>query len=123
VARYFGISTHIETINYGVSVKGISINGLKLHDINMPLVPYKCGVVATLRYPKERIDFEYSKGEAKLTVPTRLGVEMYRIGVLPQDENQTFPICISGKSIGSYRVVNFLYPNDHSDFVIITLQR
>jgi len=104
-------------------MKGISINGSKLHDINMPLVPYSCGVVASLCYPKERIYFEDSKGEAKLTVPTRLAVEMYRIGILPQDENQAFPICISGKSIGSYRVVNFLYPNDHSDVVIIRLQR
>ncbi len=105
-------------------MKGISINGSKLHDINMPLIPYSCGVVASLRYPKERIDFECSEdGNVKLTVPTRLVLEMYRTGVLPQDKNQIFPICISGKSIGAYRVVNFLYSNDHSDVVIITFQR
>ena len=103
-------------------MKGISINGSKLHDINMPLAPYSCGVVASLRYPKERMDFECSEGIAKLTVPTRLALEMYRTGVLPQDENQIFSICISGKSIGSYRVVKFLYPNDQSDVVVITFQ-
>jgi len=88
----------------------------------MPLAPYSCGVVASLRYPKERMDFECSEGIAKLTVPTRLALEMYRTGVLPQDENQIFSICISGKSIGSYRVVKFLYPNDQSDVVVITFQ-
>jgi hypothetical protein len=117
------VSTHIETINYGVSVKGISINGAKLHDINMPLAPYNCGVLASLRYPKERIGFELSKDKVKLTVPTRLALEMYRIGVLPQNENQTFPVAISGKSKDLYKVVDFLYPNDHSDVVIIILQR
>jgi len=102
-------------------MKGISINGSKLHEINMPLVPYNCGTLAYLRYPKNRINFQYSKDEAKLTVPTCLALEMYRVGVLPQDEKETFPICVSGKSIGLYRVVKFLYPNDHSDVVIITL--
>lgn len=104
-------------------MKGISINGSKLHDISMPLVPYSCGVVTSLRYPKERIKFEYQEGTVKLTVPSRLALEMYRTGVLPQDENQIFPICISGKSIGLYRVVKLLYSNDHSDVVIITFQR
>ena len=70
------------------------------------------------------MDLECSEdGNVKLTVPTRLVLEMYRTGVLPQDENQIFPICISGKSIGAYRVVKFLYSNDHSDVVIITFQR
>ncbi len=105
-------------------MKGISINGSKLHDINMPLEPYNCGVIASLRYPKERMDFERSEdGSVKLTVPTPLVLEMYRTGVLPQDENQIFPICISGKSIGAYRVEKLLYSNDHSDVVIITFQR
>ena len=67
--------------------------------------------------------FELHDELIKLIVPTRLGLEMYRMGILPQDENHSFPVCVSGKLIGSYKVMNFLYPNNLDDVVNITLQK
>ena len=104
-------------------MKGISVNGTKLHEVRMPLVPYNCGAITSLLFPKHRIIFEQNDKLIKLIVPTQLGLEMYRIGILPQDQNQSFPVCVSGKLIGSYKVVNFLYPNNLDDIVNITLQK
>jgi len=52
-------------------------------------------------------------------------VEMYRVGILPQDESLAFPVSVSGKSIGNYKVVKLLYPNSsaHDDIVFITLHQ
>lgn len=107
-------------------MKGISINGKKLHEIMMPLVPYEnCNSVASLRYPKQRIEMEFYDELLKLTVPSKLALEMYRVGILPQDESLAFPVSVSGKSIGNYKVVKFLYPNSsaHDDIVFITMHQ
>lgn len=107
-------------------MKGISINGKKLHEIMMPLVPYEnCNSVVSQSYPKQRIDFEYYDDQLKLTVPSKLALEMYRVGILPQDESLDFPVSVSGKSIRNYKVVKFLYPNRgaHDDIVFITMQQ
>ena len=107
-------------------MKGISINGKKLHEIMMPLVPYEnCSSIASLRYPKQRIQFELNDELLKLTVPSKLALEMYRVGILPQDETLDFPVSVSGESIGNYKVVKFLYPNtvSHDDIVFITLHQ
>ena len=107
-------------------MKGISINGKKLHEIKMPLVPYEnCNSVVSLCYPKQRIEFELYDDLLKLTVPSKLALEMYRVGVLPQDESLDYPVSVSGKSIGNYKVVKFLYPNTiaHDDVVFITMHQ
>ncbi len=107
-------------------MKGISINGIKLHEIMMPLVPYdNCNSVVSQRYPKNRIEFTPCQELLKLTVPSKLALEMYRVGVLPQDESQVFPVSVSGKSIGNFKVVGFLYPNSsrYDDIVFITLRQ
>ncbi len=108
-------------------MKGISINGKKLHELTMPLVPYEnCNSVVLLRYPKNRISFEQSEGGVlRLTIPSNLALEMYRIGILPQDTSRIFPVSISGKSVGNYKIADFLYPNSsgHDDIVFIKLQK
>ena len=107
-------------------MKGISINGKKLHEIRMPVVPYEnCNSMVLQSYPKQRIKFELHDELLKLTVPALLALEMYRVGVLPQDESLDFPVSVSGKSIGNYKVVKFLYPNAiaHDDVVFITMQQ
>ena len=107
-------------------MKGISINGKKLHEIRMPVVPYENSNSIVLQsYPKQRIKFELCDDLLKLTVPSTLALEMYRVGVLPQDESQDFPVHVSGKSIGNYKVVKFLYPNAiaHDDIVFITMHQ
>jgi len=107
-------------------MKGISINGKKLHEIMMPLVPYEnCNSVVSSRYPKNRIEYTLSEDLLELVVPSKLALEMYRNGILPQDESQVFPVRVSGKLIGDYKVIGFLYPNSsmHDDSVFITLHK
>ena len=111
-------------MEYVALMKGISINSTKLHEVKMPLVSHSPKVVSYSLFPKQRIFFELLEGELiKLIIPTQLGLEMYRSGVFPQDKNQSFPVCVSGKLIGSYKIVNFLYPNNANEVVNITLQK
>ena len=76
-------------------------------------------------YPKQRIEFKLYDEVLKLTVPSKLALEMYRVGILPQDESLDFPVSVSGKSIGNYKVGKILYPNSmaHDDIVFITMQQ
>ncbi|MBF0235590.1 MAG: hypothetical protein HQK62_09950 [Desulfamplus sp.] len=108
-------------------MNGISINGRYLHELRMPLVPYKnINSVVSLSYPKNRILFEqYGEGMLKLTIPSLLALEMYRVGLLPQDANNAFSVSISGKPIGNYKVVDFLYQDSsmHDGIVFITLKK
>jgi len=107
-------------------MKGISINGKKLHEIRMLVVPYEnCNSIVSQSYPKQRIKFELYDDQLKLTVPSKLALEMYRVGILPQDESLDFPVSVSGKSIGNFKVVKFLYTNSgaHDDIVFITLHQ
>ncbi len=92
----------------------------------MPLVPYRnCNSVASLRYPTHRIKFEQNGDEVNLTVPPMLALEMYRIGILPQDKKISFPVNISGRPIGNFRIIKFLYPNtdSHDEKIFITLHK
>ena len=108
-------------------MKGISINGKKLRELMMPLVQYaNCNSVVSMCYPKNRILFEQQdEGMLKLKIPSNLALEMYRVGILPQDENHAFSVSVSGKSIGNYKLIDFLYPNSsmYDDIVFITLQK
>lgn len=116
-----GVSSHI--VDTGCSMKGISINGKYLHKITIPLEPFEnCDSVVYLCYPKHRIEFEQCDNLIKLTLPVKMALEMYRVGVLPQDESVYVPIVISGKSIGKFKVIELLYPNSnkHEDNIFIT---
>ena len=108
-------------------MKGISINGKKLHELGMPLVQHpNSHCVITMQYPKNRIHFEMpEKDILKLTIPSKLALEMYRVGILPQDKNQYVPVRVSGKSIGKYKVIDFLYPDTSTtaNIVFIKLQK
>jgi hypothetical protein len=108
-------------------MKGICINGKKLHELMLPLVQYQnCNSVVSMQYPKHRIIFEQADGGVlKLSLPSNLALELYRTGLIPQDKNCIFPVMISGKSIGNYKVVEFLYPNstDHGGNVYLKLQK
>lgn len=108
-------------------MKGISINGKKLHEIMLPLQPYEnCSSVISQCYPKNKIFFNQKEGGVlNLTIPSKLALEMYRIGILPQNVDECFPVSISGKSIGNYSVGTFMYPNRyvHDDVVYITLAK
>jgi len=105
-------------------MKGISMDGQKLHEVRMLMVPYSPDTVSYLAYPKSRILFEKTDDCIVLRIPPMLAVELYRKGILPQNEEQAFPVSISGKLVGSFRVSDFRYPNTSSDrLVTITLGR
>jgi hypothetical protein len=42
-------------------MKSLSINGQKLHEVLMLLVPYSSGTVAYLQYPKHRINYQVNE--------------------------------------------------------------
>jgi hypothetical protein len=93
----------------------IAINGTRLDEVRMPLVPYANGSVASLSYPTSEIRFSRDGDTIGLVVPAYLGVELYRIGLLPQDAKAPVEISISGHSVGRYIVSDVRYPhgNDH----------
>ena len=105
-------------------MKGISINGMKLHEVKMLTVPYDRRTVSYLLYPKNRINLVNNNQEIILSIPPFLAIELYRLKILPQDEETSFPVHVSGKKIGIYRVVDFRYPNSIStDLVSITMSK
>ena len=105
------------------SMKGISINKHKLHKVQMLLEPYSSGAIAHLLYPKHRITFEQENDRVILRIPSFLATELYRRAILPQNVNESVSIEVSGKRIGRFCVVDFRYPNDHSEMVKITFKK
>ncbi len=104
-------------------MKGISINGAKLLELQMPMIPYLNQTTGYLSYPQNRINFHVEENEMVLSIPPLLALELYRRGLLPQDEHQSFPIHVSGKRIGIFKVVDFRYPNSSfDDSVTITMR-
>lgn len=104
-------------------MKSLSINGHKLHAVEMLLVPYSTDSVSYLKYPKHRIQYEIIDDNLTLKIPSMLALELYRKGIIPQDERREIVISISGKKIGNYLILDFLYPNDHSEIVTILLKK
>jgi len=101
-----------------------TIKGQKLHEVEMLTVPYNTNTVSYLSYPKNRINFTTDEDEMILSIPPLLVLELFRKGVLPLDENESFPIHLSGKKVGIFKIVDFRYPNSYSkDLVTITLKR
>jgi len=105
--------------------RSIAINGTRLDDVRMPLPPPGNGTLASLSYPMSQIRMSRDGDGICLIVPAYLAVELYRIGILPQDAN--LPVEVStGRSTGWYTVSDVRYPNQsHSSFgeVTFTLTR
>ena len=84
--------------------KTIAINGTRLDEVHLPLEPYSNGAVAYLKYPMSEIRFSRDDDRLCLVLPAYLSVELYRIGILPQDVNTPVEISISGRSAGRFVV-------------------
>lgn len=104
-------------------MESISLNGHKLHEVTMPLMPYYENSVASLRYPKPRMRCARTDELMVLKLPAFLTLELYRQAILPQTRTEAVTIKIGGKLIGKYIIVDFRYPNDHSEIITITLQK
>ncbi len=76
----------------------------------MPLEPFDNRTVSTLRYPMSEIRLTRDNDRLCLTVPAYLGIELYRIGILPQDVNIPVEISIGGRPAGRYLVSDVRYP-------------
>jgi len=104
-------------------MKSLSINGHKLHEAEMLLLPYNKGTVSYLRYPKHRIQYEIIDNIVTLKIPSMLTLELYRKGVLSQNQDEKIILSVSGKKIGTYFINDFRYPNDHSNVVTIVFKK
>ncbi len=89
--------------------KTIKINGTRLDKVRMPLTPPGNGVVASLTYPTSMIHFSRNDRELCLMVPAYLAVELYRIGILPQDANRPVQVSLGGRPSGYYTVTDVRY--------------
>ncbi len=90
--------------------KAIAINGTRLDGVRMPLEPHSPGVVSSLSYPMSEFHLSRDAGKICLVVPAYVGVELYRIGILPQNALIPVEISISGRSAGRYLVSDVRYP-------------
>ena len=101
-------------------MKGLAINHQMLHDIKMPMpTDYHNGTVL-LGYPKSRILYDIQDDQITLKIPAFLALELYRKGCIPQASDALFPVSLSGKKIGMYRLADLRYP-DRGGNIIITL--
>ena len=104
----------------------ITINGARLDQVRMLLEPYGNGTVSFLSYPVGQIHITRSGNALSLVIPAFLALELYRIGILPQDTDIPVSIQIDGQREKEFLVSDVLYPNSNSgvfDRVKITLIR
>jgi hypothetical protein len=88
----------------------ISINGTRLDQVRLPAEPYSKEFVSSLSYPKNQIRFAQDEGTVRLVIPPDLGLELYRIGILPQDAKTPVEISIGGRPMGRFLVSDVRYP-------------
>lgn len=103
-----------------------SINGHKLHEVEMLLTPYSANTVSYLKYPEHRIECKIEGDELLLRTPAFLAIELYRRAILPQNPAEGVSISINGRDVGQFVVIDFRYPHSLAqdrDIVGITLQQ
>ncbi len=88
----------------------IAINGTRVDKVRMPAEPFSKGVISYLSYPTSQIRYSRDEGTLRLVLPADLSVELYRIGILPQDVNTPVRISIGGRPVGRYIVSDVRYP-------------
>ncbi len=96
-------------------MKGIEINGHKLHEVSLYQTPFAPNVCVSLRYPKQNIKYSFEAGESYIEVPSLLAIELYRSGIIPQKSEEHLIIKESGRGVGIFIVKRIIYPRYHSD--------
>ncbi len=95
-------------------MKGIEINGKKLHEVALYQTPHAPGVSVALRYPKQRIQYRFEQVKA-IEAPTLWAVELYRSDIIPQDLGGLLIIKESGRQIGVFLMKKVIYPDSFSN--------
>lgn len=106
----------------GNSAQVVSINGHKLHEISMAMLPYSKGISSFLRYPKHRIQHEHQGADFILMMPAFLALALYHQGILPQNSAEPVEIVVGGKRLGAFCVAEIRYPHWDHEAVRIVLR-
>ena len=103
----------------------IAINDRNLHEVKMKQRKYTIGTTSYLLYPEYRIKTEIEEDKIIVKVPPLLVLELYRSAIIPQNEEEAFPVKLDDKDIGLLRVIDLEYPDssDSKQLVSITLTR
>lgn len=98
-----------------------------LHEVKMRQREYAKGTSRAssyITYPEHRVTAEIKRGILTVKLPVMLALELYRSGVIPQDEEKAFRVDLDGKYIGLFRVIDLRYPFQAGvDMISITLKR
>ena len=103
--------------------QGIAINGKRLDEVCMRLKSWSDGVVSYLSYPKSQLKISLEGGTLRLGVPRALAMELYCLGVLPQDSHAAVIVAIGGRRRGRFVVADVRYPQSPYDPVVFTLEQ
>ena len=103
----------------------IAINDQNLHEVEMKLRKYVSGTTSCLLYPEYRLKTEIEEEKIIVKLPPLLVLELYRSAIIPQNEEEAFPVRLDGKHVGLLRVIDLEYPpsSDSDQLVSITLTR
>lgn len=91
----------------------IAINGIKLHEVRMPLEPHTKGVVSSLSYPENQLHCSADEEALTLVVPAYLAVELYRIAILPQQSNLPVLVQVGRRAEAWFVVKDVRYPSQN----------
>lgn len=94
------------------NMNNISINGVMIADVQMPLEPHTEGVVSYLRYTENRLHYQVAENAILLHIPAFLCIQLYRESIPPIDAAQSVDVRIGKEVCGLYTIADFRYPND-----------
>ena len=103
----------------------IAINDRNLHEVKMKLHKDTIGTTSYLLYPEHRLKTEIEEEKIIVKLPPLLVLELYRSAIIPQNEEEAFPVRLDDKDIGLLRVIDLKYPliSDSDQLISITLTR
>lgn len=89
---------------------GIIINGTPLHRVQMLLEPEMPGVASRLSYPSDWLRAVGDGDDLELLIPGFLALELYRLGLLSEEDNAVHEITVDGKHLGAFYFSDLHYP-------------
>ena len=88
----------------------IDINGTSLHRVRLLLEPEMPGVVPRLSYPPDRFSIADDGDVLELMIPGFLALELYRLGLLSEEDLAVHEIAVDGKHLGAFYFSDLQYP-------------